>query len=358
MLNSKPELSKNQKAYARDLRKQGVPGPEAEAIAARMPSTGRIILGSPLGWMSRSQELHHCQSVLITTYIQNSNGWTKEERFTGRILALAREFRVGAISDGSAKAFPGKINVIPTIENFELILSAVAQENTIGQAMNLIIRSGLGPGGFPLLCKLASVQGEVGRAVTRFTEAIKHVAWDFGLRPSEPSDEWWGYHWLHYLVSSDSSQIDRGMLPRPAQEGFRALTIPGLTTWKPEKTFNIQWDISQCGWGKRQVEQHILDIFKEQWEEATQILFEQDYTFHKQTEESKHIRWLYLAICPSKKLARPLTYQEIADREEAGEDALDTSTVTKAVGRLGRRLDIDVGKRRGRRASTSIVNSK
>ena len=99
---------------------------------------------------------------------------------------------------------------------------------------------------------------------------------------------------------------------------------------------------------KEVVKSELIEEFERDWEIGDQVLEQAGYVPATEREVFKHIRWLYLAICPNEQGDRPLTYQQIADMERFDEEPLDPSTISKAVRPLANQLDIDLAKRRGR----------
>lgn len=351
------DLKKDQR-HAQQLKKLGIPDEDAGNLAALVPPSGRIWVGSPVRWMSKAEALQDKRIGIISEFLFNPNGGQGEELFSKKLLAIAQSFRPGGSSLGKDQSTSAEIPFSPRLDDADWILSVVAQANTVEMAMQLIIKSGFHPGGFVLLCRLAELQTSVGRTCKCFTESIKRLAGDFGLRPTRPDDEWWAYHYLHFLVSQASQEMDDGAEPSLAQQQPHAIAFPSLWLRLPEKNFKIQWNIGQCSLGKENVEAYILGVFRQQWDEATQILQDHDYSISNEKQMHRHVHWLYLAICPNGHLDRPLTYQEIANVASIGVEGLDTSTATKAVGRLAKELGIDIAKRRGRPKHGEIVNSE
>ena len=229
---------------------------------------------------------------------------------------------------------------------------------------------------------LAGIQipGHVADEIRRYVGTIKALATEFGLRPNKPSDGWWGYDWLHDVVSQTIQFGTRFYEKRwwPGKGWVESAMIQKFTP--------SPWE--RDPWTKKEVVKARLNQeFERDWEISDRVLENSGYVAAAERRLFHHIHWLFLAICPDDQLARPLTYQEIANREfpvpvededkedefEGGtdisnvvnedgsdrsivtkKDGMDTSTVTKAVLRLAKILGIELGKRTGRQKA--IVN--
>ena len=93
-------------------------------------------------------------------------------------------------------------------------------------------------------------------------ERIVQVSHDFGLRPKEPCDNWWGYQWLYHLVSSDNFAIERYGYSLLAQRAW-AGRVRRLPAQLPGKQFTIKWEVNR-GSDFREIRQNVGGEFNRQ----------------------------------------------------------------------------------------------
>ena len=179
--------------------------------------------------------------------------------------------------------------------------------------------------------------GPVAEEIRRYTGTIKDLATEFGLRPKNLSDLWWGYECLHDVVTqtirSGTNYFEKRWW---AGKGWVEPPVTRIFTPRP-------WERDPWTVRKR-----IIEDFERDWEIGDQVLIDTGYVVAMERELFRHIHWLYLAICPNEQAGLPLTYQQIADTELSGERIFDLSTISKAVRPLANLLDIDLAKSRGR----------
>ena len=278
---------------------------------------------------ARQQHISSIRDALVIKFIglDNSEEHSGDAGFRKRLLETIREFYptdLRKLPYGVDGAFFSSIEAV----RIQAARTAIANQN------------------WEFLIGMKGWECPAAEEIRRYIKTIKDLANEFGLRPNYPDDQWWAYDWLHDAVAAAMR------LSRPDDVDALEKTWWAGKSWG---AFVPTLSFTPSSWGrepwsdKNAIRARMLREFEDHWKEGDRRLAEAGFLIFKEREMVKHIHWLFLAIRPDIRLERPLNYQEIADRETPNEEGMDTSTVTKAVLRLARLLDVDLGKRPGRR---------
>jgi hypothetical protein len=277
---------------------------------------------------AKAQHIGNIQDALIIKYmgLDNSEEHQGDARFRQRHLATIQEFC-------PTDLLPSPYGIDGTY------LSQNEELGTQGARMAIAQRP------WDFLIALRRVEYPATEEIIRYIQTIQDLATEFGLRPKKPDDAWWGYDRLHDAVGlamNLSKDIGNDSSGRTWWAGKSWGEFTPSQEFIPSPWERNPWT------DKKATKARLLEEFEDHWKEGDRLMESAGYTIYAEREMVNHIHWLFLAICPDSELGRPLTYQEIADRESTSEDGMDTSTITKAVLRLAKLLDIDLRKSRGR----------
>ena len=132
-------------------------------------------------------------------------------------------------------------------------------------------------------------------------EAVRELAHKYGLRPSKPTDTWWGYRFLEHLVSIEISSLQRSGRSLLS----RQLWFAPLSQWsrRPESRMvsvpvSSFYDLASV---KQDTDAEVEEVYREMQKQGEELGWVSD----NRREPRKHIHWLYLRICPQPDIHRP-----------------------------------------------------
>ena len=281
--------------------------------------------------MTKDHRLGLIRDLLINEYVGLSGrvgikgNESGNESFRQKLLAIVEEFTPSVLMT-MPYGFPSQLYSSSKEDSSQAVRNVIAQHN------------------WEFVVTIRDWEGRP-EDIQRYRQLIKDLATEYGLKPTEPSEGWWGYDWLHEAVSNTIQHLINTEVNLIEKRWWAGKSWGEFT---PTRGFTPStWEMSP--WTDKDAEiKRILNEFERDWQEGVRYFGESGYAVPGDRQVLKHVRWLYLAICPEEQGGNIRTYQLIADEERFGDDPLDPSTVSKAVNWLATELQIDLQRGSGR----------
>lgn len=165
----------------------------------------------------------------------------------------------------------------------------------------------------------------------RYLEALRSTAWEWGLR-SERSVAGLHVAMVEPFVLSQFGGAISKLVLRGAVRSYSWVVGADEIVVKLRVEEHDEW---------RDVKKNVLTEARRQWE-VIQRDWESRVGWERvdtKPELERHLRWLYLRICPRPERGRPLSWHAIASREGVG-----VTTITKVVKQLAQEMVLDLPK--------------
>lgn len=169
-------------------------GPSRRKTDVRQASR-YIVVKKQNSLVTKDHRLSMIRDRLINEYIGLSTGEVVingNEKFRQRLLGIVEEFNPGV-------RMPLPYGLSPQLYSSSKEDSAQASKNVIAQQ------------NWEFVVGIKEWEGHP-EEIHQYTRIIKDIAAEYGLRPKGLSEHWWGYDWLHDVVSHTIQHlIDTGV---------------------------------------------------------------------------------------------------------------------------------------------------
>jgi hypothetical protein len=278
---------------------------------------------------TQDQFIDSLRDCLIREFVGSGQSTPGNEDFRNSLLNIIR----GISSDPK----PSGYQSVPAFWNIALLMNP-DQETSLSAAHAAISKESWQSLNGMTGWKMAQDKGGSAgiRRIQQYLVEIVQIAAEFGLSPTKQGTYWWTYDWLHDQVKKNVVGLQLGE--------SQALIDKRIWIGKtrnhilPDKRLSLHHEWTMDQWSDKNVtRQDILDEFERLWNDGEDYLKGEGYTIYRRRELLRHVRWLYLRVCPQSDIGRPYGWKKIADAEHAA-----IRTVSEPVKSMALLLELEL----------------